>query len=178
MGCLHVYIYVADKPQNSRLCTRQQRSDGFLSAICAILVTTGGGTGGHNRQDGQSKHSAPVRPKVVLVHEAVEGAVHGFDLVLISLDVHLVEHALLVEIEVPRRLPQLQIGHVRGVQQLVPAKRTATAPITRPSNYEWHYGYWTCFKYGAYFWFVYFIFPEVFFHTRNVGACLVATDIF
>ncbi len=33
---------------------------------------------------------------------------------------HLVKHPLLVKVEVPARLPQVQVGHVRRVEQLVP----------------------------------------------------------
>lgn len=73
---------------------------------------------------------SPVRPQVVFVDEAVERAVHGLDLVLVALHVHLVEHSLLVEVEVARRLPQVKFGHVRGVQQLIPAMRTTSETNT------------------------------------------------
>lgn len=47
--------------------------------------------------------------------------VHGFELVLFILDVHLVEHVLLVKVKVARGLPQVYLGYVRGVQELVAA---------------------------------------------------------
>lgn len=46
----------------------------------------------------------------------MEGAVHGLYLVLVSLHVHLVEHAVLVEVKVAGRFPQIQVRHVRRVQ--------------------------------------------------------------
>jgi hypothetical protein len=49
----------------------------------------------------------------------VEWAVHGFDLVLLVLHLHGLEHVLFVEVEVARCLPEAKIRHVRGVQQLV-----------------------------------------------------------
>ena len=38
-------------------------------------------------------------------------------------NVHLVEHAVGVEVEVAARLPQVEARHVRRVQQLVPGER-------------------------------------------------------
>mmetsp|Transcript_34177 Transcript_34177/g.82782 ORF Transcript_34177/g.82782 Transcript_34177/m.82782 type:complete len:385 (+) Transcript_34177:128-1282(+) len=61
-----------------------------------------------------------VRAEAVFVDEAVERAVHRLDLVLLPFHVHLIEHALLVEVEVAGGLPQVQVRDVRGVQELVP----------------------------------------------------------
>ena len=55
----------------------------------------------------------------VLVEQAVEGAVHRLDLVLVSLDFHRLEHVVAVEVEVAGCLPQIQVGNMRGIQQLV-----------------------------------------------------------
>ena len=60
-----------------------------------------------------------VRLGTVLVEQAVEGAVHGLDLVLVALHLHGLEHVVAVEVEVARRLPQVQIRDVGSVQELV-----------------------------------------------------------
>mmetsp|Transcript_14379 Transcript_14379/g.38822 ORF Transcript_14379/g.38822 Transcript_14379/m.38822 type:complete len:426 (+) Transcript_14379:336-1613(+) len=73
-------------------------------------------------------HGAQLRPpegqlavgsQAVFVHEDVERAVHGLDLVLLLLHVHLIEHAVLVEVKVARCLPQVHVGHVGRVEELV-----------------------------------------------------------
>mmetsp|Transcript_22390 Transcript_22390/g.50453 ORF Transcript_22390/g.50453 Transcript_22390/m.50453 type:complete len:493 (-) Transcript_22390:197-1675(-) len=75
----------------------------------------------------------------VLVHEDMEGAVHGLDLVDLLLNVHLVEHALRVELEVSRLLPQIHVGDVGAVHQLVSAPHVQVLPeglddIPHPSS--------------------------------------------
>jgi len=47
--------------------------------------------------------------------EDVEGTVHRLDLVLLLLYLHLVEHAILVELKVPTLLPELHVGDVRRI---------------------------------------------------------------
>ena len=49
------------------------------------------------------------------VAEHVEGAVHRLELVVGALHLHLVEHPLLVKVEVARGLPQVHRRHVRRV---------------------------------------------------------------
>mmetsp|Transcript_10564 Transcript_10564/g.22520 ORF Transcript_10564/g.22520 Transcript_10564/m.22520 type:complete len:412 (+) Transcript_10564:1084-2319(+) len=49
----------------------------------------------------------------------MEGAVHGFDLILFVLDLHLIEHSLFVEVEVSGSFPQVEIGDVRCVDDVV-----------------------------------------------------------
>mmetsp|Transcript_8871 Transcript_8871/g.11306 ORF Transcript_8871/g.11306 Transcript_8871/m.11306 type:complete len:299 (-) Transcript_8871:324-1220(-) len=82
-------------------------------------------------------HSAEFRPsdgqvavgaKTLFVNEAMEGAVHGLDLILFPLHIHLVEHALLVKVVVPGSLPQVQVRDVGSVQQIVPARYVLVLP--------------------------------------------------
>mmetsp|Transcript_4626 Transcript_4626/g.13148 ORF Transcript_4626/g.13148 Transcript_4626/m.13148 type:complete len:305 (-) Transcript_4626:287-1201(-) len=49
----------------------------------------------------------------------MERTVHRLELILFVLHVHLVEHRLPVEVKVARRLPQVHLGDVRCVQQLI-----------------------------------------------------------
>ena len=70
-----------------------------------------------------------VRELLVLEDEDVEGAVHRLELVVGALHLHLVEHAVLVEVEVARGLPQVDVGHVRRHQQLVAARRVHVLPV-------------------------------------------------
>jgi hypothetical protein len=57
--------------------------------------------------------------KFILVHEAVKWAIHGLDLVLLVLDIHLIEHVRPVKIEMTRRFPQIQVCDVRGVYDVI-----------------------------------------------------------
>mmetsp|Transcript_41360 Transcript_41360/g.130156 ORF Transcript_41360/g.130156 Transcript_41360/m.130156 type:complete len:278 (+) Transcript_41360:2193-3026(+) len=58
----------------------------------------------------------------------MEGAVHRLDLVDLFLNIHLVEHALRVEFEVTRLLPQLHVCNVRAVNKLVAAPHVQILP--------------------------------------------------
>mmetsp|Transcript_13418 Transcript_13418/g.29139 ORF Transcript_13418/g.29139 Transcript_13418/m.29139 type:complete len:376 (-) Transcript_13418:296-1423(-) len=60
-----------------------------------------------------------IRSKLILVHEAVEGAVHGFDLIFLILHLHLLKHAIAVKVVVARGFPQIQIGNVGRVNNVV-----------------------------------------------------------
>mmetsp|Transcript_106664 Transcript_106664/g.308618 ORF Transcript_106664/g.308618 Transcript_106664/m.308618 type:complete len:362 (+) Transcript_106664:328-1413(+) len=59
--------------------------------------------------------------ELVLVHQAVERAVHRLDLIGFVFNIHLIKHIRSVEIKVTRCLPQVQIGNVRGVYNVVSA---------------------------------------------------------
>ena len=59
----------------------------------------------------------------------MEGAVHGFDVVFLALNVHGGVHPLAVEIEVAGRLPQLGFADVRRVDNLVAARVVFLVPI-------------------------------------------------
>ena len=56
------------------------------------------------------------RAETDLVDEAVEGTVHGLDLVLLVLHFHGLKHVFFVEVEVTRGLPEPEIRHMWGVQ--------------------------------------------------------------
>mmetsp|Transcript_16800 Transcript_16800/g.56766 ORF Transcript_16800/g.56766 Transcript_16800/m.56766 type:complete len:215 (+) Transcript_16800:1027-1671(+) len=49
----------------------------------------------------------------------MEGAVHRLELILVLLHLHLVEHRLCVKVVMAARLPEVDVGNVRRVQQLV-----------------------------------------------------------
>jgi hypothetical protein len=59
----------------------------------------------------------------------VEGAVHGLELVLLLLDLHLVVHVFTVKVKVPARLPQVDLGDVRRVHELVAACQVDVLPV-------------------------------------------------
>lgn len=84
---------------------------------------------------GPSEGQVPVGPESVLVDEAVEGAVHGLDLVGLVLHVHLVEHAVLVEVEVAwtsAHSPHMEaIGSTLSQQQ---QRRRSRPPVI---SYRW-----------------------------------------
>ena len=63
-----------------------------------------------------------------LVDHDVEGAVHGFDKVLLALDIHGRVHIIFVEIQVPTRLPQRCLADVRRIHDLVPGLVMLLAP--------------------------------------------------
>jgi hypothetical protein len=58
----------------------------------------------------------------------VEGTVHWFDLVLLILHVHLVEHIRSVEIIMTRCLPQIQVRDVWCVDNIVPTLLVSILP--------------------------------------------------
>mmetsp|Transcript_2756 Transcript_2756/g.8369 ORF Transcript_2756/g.8369 Transcript_2756/m.8369 type:complete len:354 (-) Transcript_2756:273-1334(-) len=64
----------------------------------------------------------------VLVYQDMKGTVHGSDLVGLILHLHLVEHGLLVEVEMSRCFPQVDVGYVGGVQQFVPGLDVLVLP--------------------------------------------------
>ena len=49
----------------------------------------------------------------------MEGTIHGFDLIDLVLDIHLIEHPLAVKVVMAGGLPQVEIGNVRGVDNVV-----------------------------------------------------------
>lgn len=71
--------------------------------------------------DGPPEREVSVRSLRILVHEHVEGAVHRLDLVFGPLNGHRVEHGLGVEVVVARGLPQVDVGNVRRVDEVVSA---------------------------------------------------------
>jgi hypothetical protein len=73
----------------------------------------------YRAQLGPAQGQVAVGLGAVLVEQAVEGAVHGLDLVLVALHLHGLEHVVAVEVEVARGLPQVQVRDVRSVQELV-----------------------------------------------------------
>mmetsp|Transcript_16868 Transcript_16868/g.41828 ORF Transcript_16868/g.41828 Transcript_16868/m.41828 type:complete len:320 (+) Transcript_16868:702-1661(+) len=81
-------------------------------------------------QLGPPDRQVAVRGLLVLEDEHVEGAVHRLELVVGALHLHLVEHALLVKVEVARGLPQVHRRHVRRVQQLVAALEVRLLPVS------------------------------------------------
>ena len=60
-----------------------------------------------------------IRAKLVLIHETVEWAVHGLDLIFLILDLHLLEHPISVEIVMAGRFPQVQIGDMGRVNDVI-----------------------------------------------------------
>ena len=64
-----------------------------------------------------------------LVDLDVEGAVHRLDVVVLPVDVHRRVHAVLVEAEVARGLPEDLAADVRGVEDVVAAGPVALAPV-------------------------------------------------
>mmetsp|Transcript_26265 Transcript_26265/g.66878 ORF Transcript_26265/g.66878 Transcript_26265/m.66878 type:complete len:389 (+) Transcript_26265:617-1783(+) len=61
----------------------------------------------HRAQLSHADGQVAVRVVSLLVDAHMEGAVHGLDLVLLILNLHLVKHRLLVKVKVARRLPQV-----------------------------------------------------------------------
>jgi hypothetical protein len=59
----------------------------------------------------------------------VERAIHWLDLVLVVLHLHRLEHVVAIKIEVTRRLPQVQVGHVRRIQEFIAVLHMRVLPI-------------------------------------------------
>mmetsp|Transcript_3948 Transcript_3948/g.8716 ORF Transcript_3948/g.8716 Transcript_3948/m.8716 type:complete len:383 (-) Transcript_3948:290-1438(-) len=66
-----------------------------------------------------SKWQIAITSNVVLKHETVKGTVHGFNLIHFIFDIHLIEHSLRVEVKVTRGFPQVEVGNVGGVHNIV-----------------------------------------------------------
>jgi hypothetical protein len=49
----------------------------------------------------------------------VKGAIHGLDLIFFILHFHRFKHALPVKVEMPRGLPQIQVGNMRRVNNVI-----------------------------------------------------------
>mmetsp|Transcript_39955 Transcript_39955/g.118960 ORF Transcript_39955/g.118960 Transcript_39955/m.118960 type:complete len:337 (-) Transcript_39955:288-1298(-) len=64
----------------------------------------------------------------ILVDRHMERAVHGLELVGLVLHLHLVVHVLPIEVVVPARLPQVQLGDVRRVHEVVAALQVQVLP--------------------------------------------------
>jgi hypothetical protein len=62
-----------------------------------------------------SNREISIRPKVILEHQTVKGAIHGLDLVGFILNLHLVEHVSSIKVKMPRRFPEVKVGNVWGV---------------------------------------------------------------
>mmetsp|Transcript_11062 Transcript_11062/g.32042 ORF Transcript_11062/g.32042 Transcript_11062/m.32042 type:complete len:219 (+) Transcript_11062:809-1465(+) len=60
-----------------------------------------------------------IRSQLIGIHQTMEGAVHRFDLVHFIFDIHLIKHIRAVEIKMARRFPQVQVGNVWGVNDII-----------------------------------------------------------
>mmetsp|Transcript_6181 Transcript_6181/g.12764 ORF Transcript_6181/g.12764 Transcript_6181/m.12764 type:complete len:327 (-) Transcript_6181:406-1386(-) len=73
----------------------------------------------HGSQLGPSNGEIAIGSQSILVHKTMEWTIHWFDLVLFIFNFHLIEHIRLVKVKVPRGFPQVQVGDMRCVNDVV-----------------------------------------------------------
>jgi hypothetical protein len=73
----------------------------------------------HGTKFAPTNGQVTVRSKFVLVHETVKGTIHGLDLIFLIFHFHGFKHALLVKVKMPRSLPQIQVGNMRCVDNVI-----------------------------------------------------------
>ncbi len=83
----------------------------------------------HGPQLGPAQGQVPVRPHPRLVDHDVERAVHRLQVIVLLVDGHRRVHAVLVEAEVPRGLPEAFAPDMGGVEDLVAAVPVPLAPV-------------------------------------------------
>mmetsp|Transcript_111249 Transcript_111249/g.319660 ORF Transcript_111249/g.319660 Transcript_111249/m.319660 type:complete len:250 (-) Transcript_111249:970-1719(-) len=66
-----------------------------------------------------SNGQVTVGSKLILVHQAMERTVHGFDLILFVFDIHLIKHIRAIEIKMSGSFPQVQVRNMGSVDDVI-----------------------------------------------------------
>ena len=77
----------------------------------------------------QAQGQLSVRVQPILVGQHIEGAVHRPELVLLRFNRHRVKHVVSIEIKVARGLPQVEVGNMGRVEQVITRPQMGVAPV-------------------------------------------------
>src|SRR5215475_13232534 len=77
---------------------------------------------------GIANRQVAIAAEMGLIDHDMERTVHWFQLILAGLNLHGSEHIVAVIVDVTASLPEVEAGHVRGIDEVVPMLKMLLTP--------------------------------------------------